>query len=259
MSGNIGEKVYDLQDEYDTGLVEFMSKAITYTVDYKGQAIGFSVVRKKVKNLNMRISVEQGIVVSAHNGVPIDYIKSFVQSKGDWILNNVKLLTEKSQKPSELCDWGNIKILGEDHVLRIISYNKNNVVVENGFALVYTKTPHDIEKNELLFNKWLKSHAAEVFKKSLERVHPIAAQYNIPVPNLHIRDMKTRWGTCIVSKQKVWLNLKLMHYPLGCIDYVMMHELAHFKARNHGKDFYSWLNKLMPGWKKWKLILKNDK
>ena len=239
-----------------------MNKVIPCSVDYNGKAIQFTVVRKKVKNINMRVSANQGIVVSANKGVPIDYIKSFVFSKGDWIVSNIRSLQRKSQKASQrvghIIDWGNTKILDEDHVIRFIPHNRNNVVIENGFIHIYTKNPDDIAKNEQLFNKWLKGEATKIFKKSLDRVYPIAAIYNIPMPELHIRDMKTKWGTCAVNKKKVWLNLKLIHYPQGCIDYVIMHELSHFKATNHGKDFYLWLSKLMPDWKYWKLILKDD-
>ena len=39
------------------------------------------------------------------------------------------------------------------------------------------------------------------------------------------------------------------------MDYVILHELIHFKFRNHDKDFYKLKEALMPDWKKRKEIL----
>ena len=67
--------------------------------------------------------------------------------------------------------------------------------------------------------------------------------------------MKSRWGSCIRNKGKITLNLKLIHTPIDCIDYVVLHELMHFVNKNHDKAFYNLIEKHMPEWKNFKMLL----
>lgn len=67
--------------------------------------------------------------------------------------------------------------------------------------------------------------------------------------------MKARWGSCIPEKQLILLNSELIKAPKLCIDYVVLHELIHFKYRNHDSNFYDFMTSLMPDWKQRKKIL----
>jgi len=49
--------------------------------------------------------------------------------------------------------------------------------------------------------------------------------------------------------------LELIKAPKYCIDYVLLHELIHFKYDNHNENFYNLITVLMPDWKKRKEIL----
>jgi len=43
-----------------------------------------------------------------------------------------------------------------------------------------------------------------------------------------------------------------MKAPVGCIEYVIVHELCHLVFKNHNSDFFKLQNKEMPDWEKWK-------
>jgi predicted metal-dependent hydrolase len=60
--------------------------------------------------------------------------------------------------------------------------------------------------------------------------------------------MKTKWGSCNQEVRRVWFNLELSKVDDYALDYVVMHELAHLKIRNHGKQFIQILNKNMSDW-----------
>ena len=49
--------------------------------------------------------------------------------------------------------------------------------------------------------------------------------------------------------KKIWLNLQLAKKPFACLDYILLHELAHLKVRDHGKDFVAILDAHMPSWR----------
>ena len=50
--------------------------------------------------------------------------------------------------------------------------------------------------------------------------------------------MKTRWGVCNKKSMTVTLNLELITKDVHLIDYVIVHELSHFKHMDHSKLFW---------------------
>ena len=71
---------------------------------------------------------------------------------------------------------------------------------------------------------------------------------------LKFRKMKSRWGSCN-SKGAITLNKKLVKTPEICIDYVVIHELAHLKHLNHSKKFHTLVDSYHPNSKEAKDIL----
>lgn len=75
-------------------------------------------------------------------------------------------------------------------------------------------------------------------KKYLKnRVDFFAQVMNLKYSELKFRKMKSRWGSC-TSKGVITLNKKLIKTPSKCIDYVIIHELAHLVHMNHSKKFH---------------------
>ena len=70
--------------------------------------------------------------------------------------------------------------------------------------------------------------------------------------------MKSRWGSCLPFNNKIILNLNLIKTPMCCIEYVILHELSHFKHHNHSKNFYNFITLFMPDWKERKKILDEE-
>ena len=64
--------------------------------------------------------------------------------------------------------------------------------------------------------------------------------------------MTTRWGTCNTNTKKLWFNLQLAKKPVECIEYIILHELAHLKVKNHGEDFVAIMDSFMPYWRETK-------
>lgn len=71
-----------------------------------------------------------------------------------------------------------------------------------------------------------------------------------------IKRMKTRWGSCNPSSRRIWLNLELMRHPPECLDYVVLHEVAHLVERGHGARFRALLSAHMPDWPQRKAVLR---
>ena len=80
-------------------------------------------------------------------------------------------------------------------------------------------------------------------------------QYQFPFPTLQIKKMKSRWGS-MSSRGNMVLNKNLIHTPIECIVYVIIHKLCHLKHKNHGKRFHKLQEKFTPNCKEIKKRLK---
>jgi len=65
----------------------------------------------------------------------------------------------------------------------------------------------------------------------------------------HIRNMKTKWGTCNVRDKRIWLLLNLAKKHPDCLDYVIVHELTHLHVPNHSKAFWARMDIYYPEWR----------
>lgn len=80
------------------------------------------------------------------------------------------------------------------------------------------------------------------------RVREWGAQIGIPVPVIHIREMRSKWAS-ISTDGRLTLNSELLGLRPELCDYVIVHELVHLRAPNHGKLWKSLMHAYLPGWK----------
>jgi len=77
----------------------------------------------------------------------------------------------------------------------------------------------------------------EARRRLIARLEHLAAQHGFTYNRVFIRNQKTRLGTCS-SKNNIGLNIKVSCLPEELMDYVILHELAHTRVKNHGKEFW---------------------
>ncbi len=233
-----------------------------YSITYGDKIIAFEVKRKNVKNINLNVRPDMSIVVSASEKVPVDYIIDFVKAKASWLIKNVSYFREVQPEyiiQKEYISGETFKYLGKQYRLKVEqTTEKEGVRYYKGYIYLAVKDKHNYKHKEQLLNDWYKAKAKEKFCESLERVFPSVKKYGLIKPELQIRTMKARWGSCILDKHAVLLNAELIKAPKLCIDYVILHELIHFKYKNHDNNFYDFITALMPDWKQRKEILDEE-
>lgn len=101
------------------------------------------------------------------------------------------------------------------------------------------------------------SHREEIFREICGEIYPLFGAYPVPYPQIKIRAMTSCWGVCHPKKGSITLNRRLLSVPRSCIEYVVLHELAHFVHPNHSRQFYDLLTVLMPDWRMRKKELEN--
>jgi predicted metal-dependent hydrolase len=232
-----------------------------HTITYKSQNLEFELIRKNVKNINLNTKPDMTITISANEKVPLDYIKSFVKDKAPWIMKNISYFKDVQSEihiKKDYVSGESFKYLGKQLRLRVQEAEKEEVKYYRGFIYLSVNDKEDYKKKDFLMSKWYRGKATIIFEESLDKMYQLIEKYEIKKPSISIRTMKARWGSCIKDKNIVLLNYELIKAPKYCIDYVVLHELIHFKFRNHDKEFYSFMTALMPDWKKRKDILDEE-
>lgn len=76
-------------------------------------------------------------------------------------------------------------------------------------------------------------------------------------PLIKVRDMKTRWGVCKMSARQITFSLRLAQMPRAAVEYVVVHEYAHFIQPNHSKAFWAVVEQYLPDYKARKQLLRS--
>ena len=75
-----------------------------------------------------------------------------------------------------------------------------------------------------------------------------ATKIGVKQPQIHIREMRTKWAS-ISTAGRLTLNSDLLSVDFDLAEFVVVHELVHLLAPNHGKVFKSFLSAYLPDWK----------
>ena len=235
----------------------------TREIKLGGEVCNYTLERKSVKNINLRIKPGQVIYVSADKRVSVGVIEAFIRSKEVFILEAFERI-EKNRKNKEAgretgYNTGDeITYFNRKLGLKIVKASKESVKASGESIYIFVKDVDDRVKKKNLLKKWELTLAKEVFTKVIDCYYPAFKALGVAYPKLSIRTMTSRWGSCKPNGGKITLNLELLHKPKECLEYVVVHELAHFIHPNHSKDFWNLVENMMPDYKKRKDIL-NDR
>ena len=230
------------------------------SVQGKERILQYVLTRKAVKNLNMRIKPGAQIFVSASPLVPVKYIDDFVLSHEHTIcktLDKYAKIKADTLQPPKYVSGEKVRFLGEELHLLLEESKVEGVDKFGAFLILRVKNTSDFNRKEKVMKKWLKKMQVEVFEEICKEICPMFREYGVTYPLVKIRDMKSRWGSCQPQKKVITLNGKMIAAPREAIEYVVLHEFAHFVHPNHSKDFYGLVESLMPDWKERKALLQD--
>lgn len=222
----------------------------------------YTLERKTVKNINLRIKPGLTMYVSANKRVSINIIERFIKSKENFILEafeRIEKNRESSEKVREISynTGDEINYFGKKLNLKIVKSSKECVKASGESIYIFVKDTNDVIRKARLLNKWEMELAGEIFNNVVNKYYPGFKNLGIAYPKISIRSMKSRWGSCKPNGGKITLNLELLHKPKECLEYVVVHELAHFIHPNHSKDFWNFVENIMPDYKKRRDTLNN--
>ncbi len=70
----------------------------------------------------------------------------------------------------------------------------------------------------------------------------------VSVERLHVRRMKTKWGSCTPGSASIRLNTELARKPRECLEYIIVHEMVHLLEPSHNQRFVALMDQFLPQW-----------
>jgi len=213
--------------------------------------IDIEVVHKSIKNLHIGVYPPDGRVrVAAPPSMSFDAVRVAVLTKLPWIERRRRDFAQQSRENTRSYVSGETHWhLGRPLRLRVetLTQGSPSLTLEGNDALRMRLRPEAtyIDRERMVLS-WYRQ---ELRTRGHDAVAKWSKILDVPKPELGIRRMRTKWGSCNPDSGRVWLNLSLAKKPLQTIDYVALHEMAHFISRQHDDAFIAILDRLMPSWR----------
>ncbi len=217
--------------------------------------ISIEIIKKNIKNMHLYVQPPNGKVqVSAPNHLSDESIFMFIRTKIGWIKKQQeKFKNQPRQTERQYVSGESFYVLGKQYYLQVeYSYKGNSLVLSDNKAILTVRKESTPKQREAFVREWYREILKAEIKKYLPKWERKTRLY---CDSWQTKYMTTRWGTCNTNTRKLWFNLQLAKKPIGCIEYVILHELAHLQVKNHGSDFIAILDRYMPNWREIKKML----
>lgn len=212
--------------------------------------IAVEVHRKNIKNLHVGVYPPSGRVrVAAPLRLGDEAIRLAVISRLRWIRGK-RMAFQKQDRQSrrEFVTGESHYVEGRRYRLTVTEHQAPPSVQLDGHSrlAMRLRPGTDREQREALLERWYR-------QRLRHRLTPLVSKWatkaGVVIPEIRIRKMKTRWGSCNAEARRIWLNLELAKKPHTCLEYILVHELVHLFEQYHNKRFRERMDALMPTWR----------
>lgn len=210
--------------------------------------ISVEVVQKDIKNIHLSVYPPAGAVrISAPLRMNLDTIRVFAISKLGWIKQQQQKLREQEREtPREYLDRESHYLWGKRYLLQIVKNARARVERDHKRIVLYVPAGAPLAKKAAVLDDWYRLQLKETAK-------PLIAKWEkrlgVRVDRFFVQRMKTKWGGSNPQRSTIRLNLELAKKPPQCLDYVILHEVAHFLVPDHRQRFVDLLDRHMPNWR----------
>lgn len=207
------------------------------------------VVLKDIKNVHLSVYPPSGKVrIAAPLKMNLDTIRIYAISKLTWIKKQQqKFLEQLREAPREYLYKEGHYFLGQRYLMKIVEGDLPPfVVIKHKTIQLHIRPNSDLKKKQFILDEWYRQQLKELASPIVEKWEKIMG---VSINELAVKKMKTKWGTCNREAKRIWLNLELAKKPIHCIEYIIVHELAHLLERTHNSKFIAYMDNYLPEWK----------
>ncbi len=210
--------------------------------------IDVDVVRKNIKNLHLSVHPPTGRVrIAAPERMSLDTIRVFAIAKLPWIKRQQRKLREQEREtPREYLDRESHHVWGKRYLLKVIETDQPPTVeLSHGHMILRVRPGTHTEKRQAILEEWHREQLRNA-------VPPLVAKWErlmgVEVGRIFVQRMKTKWGSCNHRAGSIRLNTDLIRKPRECLEYIIVHEMAHLIEHTHNAGFMELMDQFMPRW-----------
>ncbi|MFZ2844096.1 MAG: SprT family zinc-dependent metalloprotease [Psychrobacter sp.] len=216
-------------------------------------SLDIQLQRKDIKHLHISVMPPDGQVrVAAPESMTETVIRMAVINRIPWIRKQqANFAKQVRQSAREMISGETHYLWGRRYRLEVIESDATQILAHSiklkGGKLILsvsagTSTADKLKVLNEYYRTRLKARIPALINKWSEKVE-------VTVASWHVQKMKTKWGSCNIDERRILLNLELAKKPVPCLEYIIVHELLHFKERQHNDRFKALLDIHMPDWR----------
>lgn len=204
---------------------------------------------KEIKNIHLSVYPPNGRVrISAPARMDLDTIRIYAISKLDWIREQQrKFQAQERETPREYLERESHYLWGKRYLLNIEEVDALPTIDLSHTRMLLTVRPGSNEaKKRDVVEEWYRSQLRQAAQPLIDKWE---ITMGVKVEQVFVRRMKTRWGSCNHYARNIRLNTELAKKPRECLEYIIVHELAHLIEPSHNAHFVALMDKFIPHWK----------
>lgn len=208
------------------------------------------IIRSKRRSISLEIRPDGRLVVRAPKVATDAQILKIVEQKAEWVAKNrAKVRRQYGEVKHKTFSPGErFWYLGEQYPLKL-TFRKRPLLDLDGAFLLSMDAKTNAKET---FIAWYRRETRRITR---DLIDTYVSRHGFKVNAVRITSARTRWGSCSGQKN-LNFTYRLSMAPMNVIEYVVVHELAHLKVRNHGRDFWREVVALKPDYQKDRTWLK---
>jgi predicted metal-dependent hydrolase len=225
----------------------------TFILAYGSERISYQVAYDDSRSSRVAIHVNPDgtVAVDAPKGYSEGSIKQAVQKRARWVVNHVIEARDRYAhvRPKEYVSGEQVLYLGRRYVLKVVPVDKTVAVVRlKGNRLEVQSASGNPANIKARIRAWYRVKGRDYLARRIDALTQSLPWTKTPPP-FRLLEMTSQWGSCSPAGEII-LNPHLIKAPRNCIDYVLIHELAHLKHHDHGPEFWKLINANAGDWRK---------
>jgi len=210
-------------------------------IKYGNSVIQYDLFKSKRRKTSQITVTSDGVTVRTPQTKTTNDVRNMIQERLQWIFK--KQLHFAKQKKPVFSIKSTLSVQGKDYKIQIIPNSTEKTrLVGNIIEFHIPQKRHTTKQIQAQYQTYLEKRAKTLFPKLVQE---LAKKVGVHPTKINIKQLKDRWGSATPNGE-INLNSSLMKAPRNVIAYVILHELCHFKIKEHSPRFWNLISKHMP-------------
>ena len=211
--------------------------------------IRVDVTLKAIKNIHLSVYPPYGAVrISAPERMSLDHFLVYAISRLAWIRQQQRKLQRQAREtPREYLDRESHYLWGNRYLLQLTHHQAApSIHLAHRRIILRIRPDTDVEARRAFMEKSYRQELKAAVPSLIGKWQPLL---NVKVNQFFVQRMKTKWGACATGRGNIRLNSELAKKNIEYLEYIVVHEMAHLRVRQHNDRFRDPLDRALPNWR----------